>query len=81
LRWIDGPLAGLHAEIIGPFGTALALGTPIDTAIPAGTRVVVRQGCDRTIQTCAGRFANQTNFRGEPFLPGNDLIARYPSAQ
>ncbi len=25
------------------------------------------------------RFANAANFRGEPFLPGNDLLARYPS--
>jgi len=81
LRWVDGPLAGLYAEIIGPAGGALVLGTPIDAAVPAGTRLVVRQGCDRTIQTCASRFGNHANFRGEPFLPGNDFIARYPSAQ
>lgn len=81
LRWVDGPLAGLYAEIIGPAGAALVLGTPIDAAVPVGTRVAVRQGCNRTIQTCASRFGNQANFRGEPFLPGNDLIARYPSAQ
>ncbi|MEO0871962.1 MAG: phage BR0599 family protein, partial [Pseudomonadota bacterium] len=23
------------------------------------------------------RFGNAHNFRGEPFLPGNDLLARY----
>ena len=25
------------------------------------------------------RFGNAVNFQGEPFLPGNDLLARYPS--
>ncbi|MFN7158060.1 MAG: phage BR0599 family protein, partial [Erythrobacter cryptus] len=42
-----------------------------------GTRIELREGCDHTIATCAARFANAINFRGEPFLPGNDLLARY----
>jgi hypothetical protein len=45
---------------------------------PAGTRVELREGCDRRLETCATRFANAINFQGEPFLPGNDLITRYP---
>ena len=45
----------------------------------AGTRGQLREGCDRTMATCATRFDNAVNFRGEPFLPGNDLVARYPS--
>ena len=54
------------------------LAIPLDTAPPAGTRVSLREGCDRTLDTCATRFANAVNFQGEPFLPGNDLITRYP---
>lgn len=80
LRWLDGPLAGLTAEIVAHDGVTLACGTPIDVASPAGCRVALREGCDRTLQTCAGRFANAANFQGEPFLPGNDLIARYPTS-
>ncbi|HKR91916.1 phage BR0599 family protein, partial [Novosphingobium sp.] len=34
--------------------------------------------CDHTLNTCAARFSNAANFRGEPFLPGNDLLVRYP---
>ena len=42
-----------------------------------GVRVQLREGCDHTIATCSARFGNAVNFRGEPFLPGNDLLARY----
>ena len=34
----------------------------------------------RTALTCATRFGNVINFQGEPYLPGNDLIARSPAA-
>lgn len=79
LRWIDGPLTGQTVEIAAVAGNQLTLAMPLDQAIPTGSRVFLREGCDRTVATCASRFANAENFRGEPFLPGNDLIARYPS--
>ncbi|MFM5953156.1 MAG: DUF2163 domain-containing protein [Novosphingobium sp.] len=79
LRWLDGPYAGLSMGISSAAGSVLALDTPLDQAVPTGTRVLVREGCDRTIATCATRFANALNFQGEPHLPGNDLITRYPS--
>lgn len=79
LRWLDGPLAGTTMGVIAVHGGALVLDTPIDTAPPAGSAVLLRQGCDRTLATCATRFGNAVNFQGEPFLPGNDLVTRYPS--
>lgn len=79
LRWIDGPLAGAGAGIMAGDGAGgLVLDMPIDAANPAGTAAVVREGCDHTLGTCATRFGNAVNFRGEPFLPGNDLLTRYP---
>jgi uncharacterized phage protein (TIGR02218 family) len=38
---------------------------------------VVRAGCDKRLETCAGRFANAVNFRGFPHIPGNDAVIRY----
>ncbi|MEJ8631220.1 DUF2163 domain-containing protein [Sphingomonas sp. I4] len=38
------------------------------------------RGCDKRLETCLSRFANVVNFRGEPFLPGIDLLTRYPGA-
>jgi uncharacterized phage protein (TIGR02218 family) len=77
LRWFDGPLAGLSSEIVGVNDSALVLDMPLDGQVPAGVRVQIREGCDRTLATCATRFGNAVNFRGEPFLPGNDLLSRY----
>ena len=34
-----------------------------------------------TVATCAARFGNAVNFQGEPFLPGNDMLAQYPVAR
>ena len=43
-----------------------------------GARVELLEGCDKSLATCAGRFGNALNFRGEPYLPGIDLLTRYP---
>ena len=43
-----------------------------------GARVELIEGCDKSLATCAARFANALNFRGEPYLPGMDLLTRYP---
>lgn len=77
LRWLDGPQAGLKMEVISVDGAGLVLDVALDPALEAGTRALLREGCDHTLTTCAGRFANSVNFQGEPYLPGNDLLARY----
>lgn len=81
LRWLDGPQAGLLMHVSGVTGSALTLDMPLDPALAPGTRALLREGCDHTIATCADRFGNAANFQGEPFLPGNDLLARYPTPQ
>lgn len=80
LQWLDGPGAGTTVPIRAALEDgALVLAPYPDTPVPAGARALVREGCDHRLDTCADRFANAANFRGEPFLPGNDLLARYPS--
>ncbi len=78
LRWIDGPHVGLRFGIVGHVGDSLILDTPICANTAPGTRAILGEGCDHTIATCTARFGNAANFRGEPFLPGNDLLTRYP---
>lgn len=80
LRWISGANAGLTSGIVGQDRAALILADAPPFAVEVGTRVEVQEGCDRRIVTCAMRFANAANFRGEPLLPGNDLLTRYPGA-
>lgn len=78
LRWLDGPHAGLQMEILRAQGNSLILDRLLDQHLQLGARALLREGCDHTLGTCRDRFRNGINFRGEPFLPGNDLIARYP---
>lgn len=77
IRFLDGPQTGLVFGVVGHAGAWLTLDRPLAGGIEIGTKAEVREGCDHTIDTCAGRFDNAINFRGEPFLPGNDLLARY----
>lgn len=79
LRWFDGPHAGQRMGIVEAEGGALVLDRPLDPGLAPGLRALVREGCDHTLGTCAMRFANAVNFQGEPFLPGNDLLTRYPT--
>lgn len=79
LRWLDGPYAGQTMGIVASDPSGLVIDTPLDRAIPPGTAAIAREGCDRTLGTCHSRFANAANFQGEPFLPGNDQLARYAS--
>lgn len=79
LRWLNGPHAGLTMAIVLADAEGLVLDTPLDPALAPGARAIVREGCDHTLDTCAARFANAVNFQGEPFLPGNDLLTRYPA--
>lgn len=80
LRWLDGGNAGLTGMIAASDGAAVTLReAPFATPAP-GALVEITQGCDRLFATCRDRFANTANFRGEPHLPGNDLLGRYALA-
>ncbi len=78
VRWIDGPHAGMTMQVIGADSDGLVLDVALDAGLAPGCRALLREGCDHTLPTCAGRFGNAVNFQGEPFVPGNDLLARYP---
>lgn len=81
VRWLDGPAAGSRQVVRSAAPGKIVLSAPLDLPTTGQFRIEIREGCDRTIATCAGRFDNAVNFRGEPYLPGNDLIARYPAPQ
>ena len=80
LRWLNGPNCGLWSDILSVTATSIQLMS--QPAFPAllGNRIELIEGCDKTIATCGARFGNAINFRGEPYLPGNDLLTRYPGA-
>ncbi len=78
VRWIDGEASGLTFQIAAIDGNSLILDRPLPSDVAVEQRLVAREGCDLRLESCADRFGNAVNFRGEPFLPGNDMLARYP---
>jgi uncharacterized phage protein (TIGR02218 family) len=85
LRWISGANSGLESEIMASSTLPgsmqrLTLRQPPPFTPVAGDFVEISEGCDKAFATCTTRFANAVNFRGEPHLPGIDLLTRYPGA-
>lgn len=80
LRWLDGSNTGLVADIVANTANQVTLARPPYFPVIAGAVIELIEGCDKRLETCAMRFANAINFRGEPHLPGNDLLTRYPGA-
>lgn len=77
LRWLDGANAGLETMILSSFASTVEVREPPPFLPESGTMLELTEGCDRRFSTCCTRFDNALNFRGEPHLPGNDLLARY----
>ncbi|MBL0925722.1 MAG: DUF2163 domain-containing protein [Sphingomonadaceae bacterium] len=80
VRMLDGAYAGLTLELQASDASGVTLAERPGFAIEPATSVELVEGCDKQISTCGTRFANAVNFRGEPYLPGNDLLTRYPGA-
>ena len=78
LRWIDGPMRGVWADVAAVQDGALILSEAPMVLLDPPVQVDLVEGCDHRLSTCATRFGNAVNFRGEPHLPGMDLITRYP---
>ncbi len=81
VRFLSGPLAGAIHDIADGQAADIWLAAPPASPPLPGTRLLLTEGCDRTIDTCSARFGNAVNFRGEPHLPGNDLLTRYPGGR
>ena len=83
LTFETGANAGASMEVKGwtrdPGRIELYL--PLGFAVQSGDLFRVHPGCDKRLDTCIDRFANVLNFRGEPYIPGQDLLMSYPDAR
>ena len=80
LRWIGGANSGLESAVSRSDDATVTLRADAALPVAAGDLVELIEGCDKSLATCAVRFGNAVNFRGEPYLPGIDLLTRYPGA-
>lgn len=83
LTWTGGENAGVQSHVKTHLPTASGQVIELwqSPALPvfAGDGFTVTAGCDKTAETCAARFGNLENFRGFPHIPGDDVVASYPS--
>lgn len=80
LRFMSGANCGASSVLLAASGTVVQVRDIPRAPVEPGCRVEIREGCDKRFDTCVSRFNNAVNFRGEPHLPGNDLLTRYPGA-
>lgn len=80
VRWLGGRNAGLAYDVRSSSGAVLRLREPPFAPAAIGDLIEIAEGCDKSFETCTRRFGNGLNFRGEPHLPGMDLLTRYPGA-
>lgn len=74
LVFLTGPNAGFSCDVVQWVSASnrIVLALPLPFVPEIGDQVWVEVGCDKTIDTCAAKFMNAINFRGEPRLPGTD---------
>lgn len=76
--FLSGANAGASTEVLQHVNQSVQLFTPMPRPIAVGDQVRLVAGCDKTPETCSGRYGNILNFRGEPHIPGNDKVFSYP---
>lgn len=85
ITWTTGDNAGSSVEVLQQAALdatqdtiVLALATP--RPVQANDGFDIFAGCDKSPNTCINKFANIVNFRGEPFVPGPDILKSAPPA-
>jgi uncharacterized phage protein (TIGR02218 family) len=82
LIWTSGANNAIAIEVkrhtIDAGLALLELADDLPFDIVAGDGFTVYAGCDRLAKTCFDKFDNIVNFRGFPFMPGNDWVTSYP---
>lgn len=83
VTWTGGANSGRITEVLShgladTIATLTLLEAPV-RPIAEGDSFIARAGCDKRIATCGAKFANTANFRGFPYIPGQDAVLRYAS--
>lgn len=81
IQFLTGANAGRRMEIKEFANKQFTLVLPMPNNITIGDTFNAVAGCDKTIGTCTGKFANAVNFRGEPYVPGMDKMLATAATQ
>lgn len=78
LTFTSGANAGRAMEVkrhgVSSLGVSIELWQPMSEGIALSDAFAIAAGCDKQFATCKARFNNAANFRGFPYMPGNDAV-------
>jgi uncharacterized phage protein (TIGR02218 family) len=84
LAWTGGANSGRAMEVkrhgVSGLGVTIELWQSMSESVSPGDAFTITAGCDKQFSTCKARFANAVNFRGFPYMVGNDAVISYPNA-
>ncbi len=81
ITFTSGASVGRSMEVARWAGGRIDLFEPLNLGFAVGDSFTITPGCDKRLTTCSGKFSNVVNFRGEPHVPGQDAVLRYPDAK
>jgi hypothetical protein len=70
----DGANAGFSREVKVYVPGQITLQLPFPYPVEVGAAYTLVAGCDKSFATCKAKFNNALNFRGEPYIPGQDKL-------
>ncbi len=73
---------GMEVKRHGVAATSVSieLWQAMSETVAVGDALAVTAGCDKQFSTCKAKFDNALNFRGFPYMPGNDAVVSYPTS-
>jgi len=78
LTFTSGANAGRAMEIkrhgVSSLGVSIELWQAMSEDVAIADSFSITAGCDKQFSTCKTKFANTANFRGFPYMPGNDTV-------
>ena len=79
LVFATGANAGRAMEIKRHATGSIELWQAMSESVAPGDTATLSAGCDKQFSTCKTKFANGANFRGFPYMPGNDAALAPPT--
>ena len=81
LTWRSGPMDGVAVRVRShrkSDGDGVLILDRDQQDMAVGDAFDIVAGCDKRKETCASKFSNFVNFRGFPFMPGENWVTAYP---
>jgi uncharacterized phage protein (TIGR02218 family) len=83
LTFTSGANAGRALEVkrhgLSAGAASIELWQAMSEQVAPGDAFTVTPGCDKQFATCQAKFNNAVNFRGFPYMPGNDATMAAPA--